>query len=100
MKWFIPKLLTFLKYLGCFQQKYVRGATLRTNLTKPNHNQFCPAVSPHVSPGRICIKPLAEDELISEYIRQSGCWEGDIVSSVLLAMIHFPTATFLGRPWL
>ena len=68
----------------------------RTILTKPNHNQFCPAVTPHVSPGRICIKPLAEDELISEYIRQSGCWEGDIVSSVLLAMIHFPTATFLG----
>ena len=54
------------------------------------------SVSGHLSPGKICIKPVSEDEYISVIIRQSGCWEEGIVNSVLHAMILFPSATFLG----
>ena len=54
-------------------------------------------MSGHLSPGRICIKPVSEDEYISVIIRQSGCWEAGIVNSVLHAMILFPSATFLGK---
>ena len=54
------------------------------------------SVSGHLSPGKICIKPVSEDEYISVIIRQSGCWEAGIVNSVLHAMILFPSATFLG----
>ena len=54
------------------------------------------AVSAQLRPGRICIKPVTEDEYISVIIRQSGCWEQAIVNSVLLALLRFPTATFLG----
>ena len=53
-------------------------------------------VSGLLSPGKICIKPVTEDEYISVIIRQSGCWEQAIVNSVLLALLRFPTATFLG----
>ena len=55
------------------------------------------AVSAQLRPGRICIKPVSEDEYISVIIRQSGCWEAGIVNSVLHAMILFPSATFLGK---
>ena len=54
------------------------------------------SVSVTMTEGRICIKPYNDDQLISEIIRQSGCWEAHIVRSVLVAMMHFPTATFLG----
>ena len=53
-------------------------------------------MSAHLTPGKICIKPVTEDEYISVIIRQSGCWEQAIVNSVLLALLRFPTATFLG----
>ena len=54
------------------------------------------AVSAQLRPGRICIKPVTEDEYISVSIRWNGCWEEAILTSILLAMLMFPNATFLG----
>ena len=54
------------------------------------------AVSAQLRPGRICIKPVTEDEYISVSIRWDGCWEEAILTSILLAMLMFPNATFLG----
>ena len=44
----------------------------------------------------MCVKPVSEDELISGYIRTAGCWEPEIVNSVIRAVTSFPGAAFLG----
>ena len=44
----------------------------------------------------MCVKPVSEDELISGYIRTAGCWEPEIVNSVIRAVTTFPGAAFLG----
>ena len=53
-------------------------------------------VAERMSKGRLCIKPVAQDRVISTSIKRTGCWEPGIVNSVLFAMLHFPSATFLG----
>ena len=47
----------------------------------------------------MCVKPVSEDELISGYIRTAGCWEPEIVNSVIRAVTSFPGpgAAFLGN---
>ena len=55
------------------------------------------SVVARLNPGKICIKPLSQDAAISAHIRRTGCWEEDTVNSVLLAMLQFPAATFLGN---
>ena len=48
----------------------------------------------------MCVKPVSEDELISGYIRTAGCWEPEIVNSVIRAVTSFPGAAFLGITYL
>ena len=54
-------------------------------------SKICPGVR-----GKMCVKPVSEDELISGYIRTAGCWEPEIVNSVIRAVTTFPGAAFLG----
>ena len=99
-----PRLSQKVNFKGCFLLHNLRtiiyGDTftdlpchLRTRnwLTLPNS-----LVAERMSKGRLCIKPVAQDRVISTSIKRTGCWEPGIVNSVLFAMLHFPSATFLG----
>ena len=85
-------------YLRVHQHRRGLEVTRWGHHTTGCHVELMPllAVSAQLRPGRICVKPVTEDEYISVSIRWNGCWEEAILTSILLAMLMFPNATFLG----